>query len=241
MSDPALAFAWPRSRRRSAIAKLSSVEATQALLSAYRAMAAEAECLRAHRCGRGAAGGESGRRSACKVRAEGAAAWRADGAQGYVLLRRQAGRLRLESPRRLDRAETSTAIKRLQDAGAIRIGALHMAEFAYGPTGHNAYLGPARNPWDIAAHHRRLVVRLGRGGRGAADLCGARLRHRRLDPHAGALLRRHRTEDHYRPRQPRQCDAAVVHARHRRPAGAQRRRLRADRGSDLRAPIRSIR
>jgi aspartyl-tRNA(Asn)/glutamyl-tRNA(Gln) amidotransferase subunit A len=43
---------------------------------------------------------------------------------------------------------TSTAISRLEDAGAIRIGALHMAEFAYGPTGHNAYLGPARNPWD---------------------------------------------------------------------------------------------
>ena len=43
---------------------------------------------------------------------------------------------------------TSTAIARLEEAGAIRIGALHMAEFAYGPTGHNAYLGPARNPWD---------------------------------------------------------------------------------------------
>jgi aspartyl-tRNA(Asn)/glutamyl-tRNA(Gln) amidotransferase subunit A len=44
--------------------------------------------------------------------------------------------------------QTSTAIARLEDAGAIRIGALHMAEFAYGPTGHNAYLGPARNPYD---------------------------------------------------------------------------------------------
>ncbi len=43
---------------------------------------------------------------------------------------------------------TSTAIARLDDAGAIRIGALHMAEFAYGPTGHNAYLGAARNPYD---------------------------------------------------------------------------------------------
>jgi aspartyl-tRNA(Asn)/glutamyl-tRNA(Gln) amidotransferase subunit A len=43
---------------------------------------------------------------------------------------------------------TSTAIARLQNAGAFSIGALHMAEFAYGPTGHNAYLGPARNPWD---------------------------------------------------------------------------------------------
>ena len=43
---------------------------------------------------------------------------------------------------------TSTAITRLEQAGAFSLGALHMAEFAYGPTGHNSYLGPARNPWD---------------------------------------------------------------------------------------------
>ncbi len=43
---------------------------------------------------------------------------------------------------------TSTVIERLQAAGSFRIGALHMAEFAYGPTGHNPYLGHARNPWD---------------------------------------------------------------------------------------------
>lgn len=42
---------------------------------------------------------------------------------------------------------TSTAIARLEAAGSFRLGALHMAEFAYGPTGHNAHLGPARNPW----------------------------------------------------------------------------------------------
>lgn len=43
---------------------------------------------------------------------------------------------------------TSTALARLDKAGTIRLGALHMSEFAYGPTGHNAHLGPARNPWD---------------------------------------------------------------------------------------------
>ena len=43
---------------------------------------------------------------------------------------------------------TSTVIVRLEAAGSFRVGALHMAEFAYGPTGHNAYLGPARNPWN---------------------------------------------------------------------------------------------
>ena len=43
---------------------------------------------------------------------------------------------------------TSTAIARLEAAGSFRIGTLHMAEFAYGPTGHNSYLGHARNPWN---------------------------------------------------------------------------------------------
>jgi aspartyl-tRNA(Asn)/glutamyl-tRNA(Gln) amidotransferase subunit A len=45
---------------------------------------------------------------------------------------------------------TSTAIGKLNAAGALRLGRLHMAEFAYGPTGHNAHLGPARNPWNPA-------------------------------------------------------------------------------------------
>ena len=44
---------------------------------------------------------------------------------------------------------TSTAIARLQEAGMFRVGALHMAEFAYGPTGHNEHLGPCRNPWNV--------------------------------------------------------------------------------------------
>jgi aspartyl-tRNA(Asn)/glutamyl-tRNA(Gln) amidotransferase subunit A len=43
---------------------------------------------------------------------------------------------------------TSTVLLRLADAGSFRIGALHMSEFAYSPTGHNSYLGPACNAWD---------------------------------------------------------------------------------------------
>ncbi|GLR87182.1 amidase [Bradyrhizobium iriomotense] len=45
---------------------------------------------------------------------------------------------------------TSTALQRLKDAGQVRLGALHMAEFAYGPTGHNSHYGPVRNPWNVA-------------------------------------------------------------------------------------------
>jgi aspartyl-tRNA(Asn)/glutamyl-tRNA(Gln) amidotransferase subunit A len=44
---------------------------------------------------------------------------------------------------------TSTALRRLKDAGTIRLGSLQMVEFAYGPTGHNAHYGAVRNPWNV--------------------------------------------------------------------------------------------
>ena len=44
---------------------------------------------------------------------------------------------------------TSTALQRLKDAGTIRLGSLHMAEFAYGPTGHNSHYGPVHNPFAL--------------------------------------------------------------------------------------------
>jgi aspartyl-tRNA(Asn)/glutamyl-tRNA(Gln) amidotransferase subunit A len=44
---------------------------------------------------------------------------------------------------------TSTALQRLKDAGTVRLGSLQMAEFAYGPTGHNAHYGPVHNPWAV--------------------------------------------------------------------------------------------
>src|SRR6266403_3900002 len=44
---------------------------------------------------------------------------------------------------------TSAALQRLKDAGTIRLGSLQMAEFAYGPTGHNSHYGPVHNPWGI--------------------------------------------------------------------------------------------
>ena len=43
---------------------------------------------------------------------------------------------------------SATALKRLDAAGAIQFGVLNMAEFAYGPTGHNYHLGHCRNPWN---------------------------------------------------------------------------------------------
>ena len=43
---------------------------------------------------------------------------------------------------------SATALERLDAAGALQFGVLNMAEFAFGPTGHNWHFGHCRNPWD---------------------------------------------------------------------------------------------
>ena len=43
---------------------------------------------------------------------------------------------------------TATALERLDAAGSIQFGVLNMAEFAFGPTGHNWHFGHCRNAWD---------------------------------------------------------------------------------------------
>lgn len=45
---------------------------------------------------------------------------------------------------------TATVINRLAAAGALYLGGLNMAEFAFGPTGHNEHFGACRNPWDTS-------------------------------------------------------------------------------------------
>lgn len=45
---------------------------------------------------------------------------------------------------------TATLLKRLDAAGAVTLGALHMAEFALSPVGDNAHLGARPNPWNPA-------------------------------------------------------------------------------------------
>jgi aspartyl-tRNA(Asn)/glutamyl-tRNA(Gln) amidotransferase subunit A len=45
---------------------------------------------------------------------------------------------------------TATALMRLEHAGAINLGSLHMSEFALSPTGYNKHFGYCRNPWNIA-------------------------------------------------------------------------------------------
>jgi aspartyl-tRNA(Asn)/glutamyl-tRNA(Gln) amidotransferase subunit A len=44
---------------------------------------------------------------------------------------------------------TSTAVKRLEAAGAIMLGKLNMHEWALGIVGDNPHYGPCNNPWDV--------------------------------------------------------------------------------------------
>ncbi len=44
--------------------------------------------------------------------------------------------------------QTSSALSRLDAAGALDIAQLHMVEFALGTTGHNEIAGTPRNPWN---------------------------------------------------------------------------------------------
>jgi aspartyl-tRNA(Asn)/glutamyl-tRNA(Gln) amidotransferase subunit A len=50
---------------------------------------------------------------------------------------------------RLPSTTTSTLLERLDAAGAIELGRLHMCEYALGPSGHNAWLGDCHNPWQL--------------------------------------------------------------------------------------------
>ena len=54
-------------------------------------------------------------------------------------------------------------------------------------------------PVGARTQSRRVVGRIGRGGRDRSLLRRARHRHRRIDPHAGVLLQHRRTQAHLRP------------------------------------------
>src|SRR5215472_6531144 len=77
---------------------------------------------------------------------------------------------------------TSTALQRLKDAGTVRLGSLQMAEFAYGPTGHNSHYGAVHNPF--ALDH---ITGGSSSGSGAA--VAARLTYAALGSDTGGSIR----------------------------------------------------
>jgi len=79
-------------------------------------------------------------------------------------------------------ATTSTALQRLKDAGTIRLGALGMAEFAYGPTGHNYHYGAVHNPW-------KLGHVTGGSSSGSGSAVAARLTFAALGSDTGGSIR----------------------------------------------------
>ncbi len=112
-------------------------------------MAAPAQCVHGDRSRSGAGGGRCRRRGACQGQPPRRAARRAAGTQGHVLRRGAGGDLRIEDPARFRRDHDLDRAQRLKDAGTVRLGTLQMAEFAYGPTGHNSHYGPVHNPWGL--------------------------------------------------------------------------------------------
>jgi aspartyl-tRNA(Asn)/glutamyl-tRNA(Gln) amidotransferase subunit A len=77
---------------------------------------------------------------------------------------------------------TSTALQRLKDAGTIRLGSLGMAEFAYGPTGHNYHHGAVHNPW-------KLGHVTGGSSSGSGSAVAARLTFAALGSDTGGSIR----------------------------------------------------
>jgi aspartyl-tRNA(Asn)/glutamyl-tRNA(Gln) amidotransferase subunit A len=76
----------------------------------------------------------------------------------------------------------STALQRLKDAGTVRLGTLQMAEFAYGPTGHNAHYGAVHNPW-------KLGHITGGSSSGSGSAVAARLTFAALGSDTGGSIR----------------------------------------------------
>jgi aspartyl-tRNA(Asn)/glutamyl-tRNA(Gln) amidotransferase subunit A len=128
--------------------QLSSVEATKAAIERLRACHALTNCLIALEADEALSAAKAADAASADARTTGPLA-------GVPLAHKDmfnrrgkiaswGAKIRPDTPAAAD----ATAIARFKAAGALQIATLHLAEFAYGPTGHNYVLGHARNPWD---------------------------------------------------------------------------------------------
>ncbi len=130
--------------------KISSVEATEASIAKLKAAHELTNCVVTLEADEALAAAKAADAAIAKGTAKGALA-------GVPLAHKdmfdRAGKIaswgakiRAEKPAVSD----ATVIAKMKAAGSIQCAALHLTEFAFGPTGHNYIIGHARNPWDPA-------------------------------------------------------------------------------------------
>ena len=126
------------------------------------------------------------------------------------------------------------AVQTLLDAGATLIGKTITDEVSLGILGENAVRRHAGEPARAGPRAGRLVVGLGRRGRGRALRHRARHRYRRLGAGAGELLRALRHPPDAWPARRHRHDDAGAELGHDRLVRARRRDLRARLGGHAR-------
>ena len=118
------------------------------------------------------------------------------GGEGPVRHRRHADDLRIAAHPRWQRAprERATAVERLEQAGAVLLGKLHMTEFAF--IAHHPDTPHREQPVGVGPLAWWFVQRLGRRDGVRARERDARKRHGGVDPVACRLVRRRRPQAH---------------------------------------------
>ncbi len=181
--------------------QLSPVEAMRALLDRIDALEPKVNAFAYLAADAGDGRGARGRSGADGRRAHRPAARRAGhhqgpgDHQGHADAERQPDLRKGNQP-----AEDTPVVPRLQDEGAIILGKTTTSEFGW--TGVSPLPADRHHAQSVEARlqRRRVLGRRRRRGGGGLRAAAPGQRRRRIDPHAGAFLRRVRAEAELRPR-----------------------------------------